>query len=123
MSFVDPKDEHPDIKKIDIAEFREKGYLHELNRRFLHPLGLALAIDVDSNGKETLAYIWDYREDPEGIYYDEDLLDPEKTEHIEQIWDARMAARIAALGYMVQPVWTVGCGCAKCEKWVCECDG
>ena len=32
--------------KIDVKEFREKGYLQELNRRFLHPLGLALEIII-----------------------------------------------------------------------------
>lgn len=57
------------IKKIDIKEFREKGYLQELNRRFLHPLGLALEILIDDNGNEKLGEIWDYREDKEGIYY------------------------------------------------------
>ena len=57
------------IKKIDIKEFRDKGYLQELNRRFLHPLGLALSVKVNDDGSETLDSIWDYREDSEGIYY------------------------------------------------------
>jgi hypothetical protein len=30
--------------KINIKEFREKGYLQEANRRFFHPLGLALSV-------------------------------------------------------------------------------
>jgi len=58
------------IKKIDIKEFREKGYLQELNRRFLHPLGLALEVSIDDDGNEKISGIWDYREDKEGIYYD-----------------------------------------------------
>lgn len=33
-----------DIKRIDIAEFREDGYLQEVNRNFLHPYGLALEV-------------------------------------------------------------------------------
>lgn len=41
-------------KRIDIKEFREKGYLQELNRNFLHPLGLALEI-ITKEGK----YKWD----------------------------------------------------------------
>lgn len=32
------------IKYMDIDDFRKDGYLHELNRRFLHPLGLALEV-------------------------------------------------------------------------------
>lgn len=60
-----------DIKRIDIKEFREKGFLQEANRLFFHPLGLALEVQVDENtGKETLGGIWDYREDPEGMIYD-----------------------------------------------------
>ncbi len=57
------------MKKINIKEFRELGYLQELNRRFLHPLGLALEITID-NEKEELSGIWDCRDNPEGIYYD-----------------------------------------------------
>lgn len=40
------------IKKIDIKEFRESGYLQELNRTFLHPLGLALEVEIDDKGNE-----------------------------------------------------------------------
>jgi hypothetical protein len=29
---------------MNIAEFREAGYLQESNRRFFHPLGLALEL-------------------------------------------------------------------------------
>ena len=57
-------------KYIDIKEFREKGYLQELNRTFLHPLGLALEIIMDDDGTEKLSVILDYREDDAGIYYD-----------------------------------------------------
>lgn len=34
------------IKHMPISEFRGEGYLQELNRRFLHPLGLALEVTV-----------------------------------------------------------------------------
>ena len=39
-------------KSIDIKEFREQGYLQELNRTFLHPLGMALYITLDEDGNE-----------------------------------------------------------------------
>ena len=58
------------IKRIDIKEFREKGFLQELNRQFLHPLGLALEVNKDDDGNETLGGVWDYRDDPEGIIFD-----------------------------------------------------
>jgi hypothetical protein len=40
-----------EIKRIDIAEFRAEGYMQEINRRLLHPLGLALEVtSVDAEG-------------------------------------------------------------------------
>lgn len=35
-----------DINYIDPAEFRQAGYLHEVNRLLLHPLGLALSVET-----------------------------------------------------------------------------
>jgi hypothetical protein len=32
------------INYMDIAEFQSEGYLQEVNRQFLHPLGLALEV-------------------------------------------------------------------------------
>lgn len=57
-------------KIIEPKEFREHGYLQEINRRFLHPLGLALTITIDKNGKEQLGPILDYRNNEEGIFFD-----------------------------------------------------
>lgn len=31
---------------LDIKTFRERGYLHEVNRLLLHPLGLALSVEI-----------------------------------------------------------------------------
>lgn len=92
--------ETADIERIDVAEFRERGYLHELNRRFLHPLGLALEVLRDADGNEQLGGIWDYRDDPEGINFHDP--DPDKIAAIDAEWARREPARVAALGYMVQ---------------------
>ena len=73
-----------DIKRMDIKEFREKGYLQELNRRFLHPLGLALEIKTEKDGTEVLGGIWDYREDEEGIYYDIANSDEERVQKFRE---------------------------------------
>jgi hypothetical protein len=35
-----------DITRMGIAEFREAGYVQEINRLLLHPLGLALEVQV-----------------------------------------------------------------------------
>ncbi|MEM7586710.1 MAG: hypothetical protein AAF560_25195 [Acidobacteriota bacterium] len=92
------------------AKFRRLGYLQELNRVFLHPLGLALEVIVGDNGEESFGQVWDYRQDPEGILFaPEDLSHPEfaaraariKSE-TEEAWDRRQAA----LGFYIQPIQT-----------------
>jgi hypothetical protein len=91
------------INFMRVSEFRSEGYLQELNRRFLHPLGLALSTETDEHGIETLHGIWDYRHDPEGIAFVESRDLGPKADHVQALWDAREADRIKALGYMVQP--------------------
>ena len=91
-----------EIKRIDIKEFRERGYLQEVNRRLLHPLGLALEVVQDEDGTEHLSGVWDYRDDPEGIYFsDATDLEP-KARSVTAELDARSPARQAALGYVIQ---------------------
>jgi hypothetical protein len=89
-------------KRIDIAEFRRVGYLQELNRRFLHPLGLALEVVVEDDGSERLGGVWDYRDDPEGIWYAGDV-DAEKARRVAEEADRRRPAREAALGFWIEP--------------------
>jgi len=93
-----------EIKRIPIDEFQKRGYLQELNRRFLHPLGMALEVAVADDGTVTLGGIWDYRDDPEGIYFDtsEAKLNGRAAAVAEE-WASKEAPRRAALGYMVQP--------------------
>jgi len=96
--------EEPEVKRIDIKEFREFGYLHELNRGFLHPLGLALEVVVEDDGTERLGGVWDYRDDPEGMRFHEGTLNPEKARRIAAERERRRPAREAALGYWQQPI-------------------
>jgi len=100
-----------EIKYMSIKEFREKGYLQELNRRFLHPLGLALEISIQDNGKEVLGGIWDYRDDPEGIYYDlknsnEKRIKKfsERAQFIDKQMEKYRSDRILKLGAIVEPI-------------------
>lgn len=93
-----------EVKRMNIAEFVDEGYLQELNRRFLHPLGLALEVVVDENLRPThFGGVWDSRDDPEGIVYGDNLPDLEKTERIHQLEEGRKPTRLARLGYWVQP--------------------
>lgn len=93
-----------DVRRIDISEFREFGYLQEVNRQFLHPLGLALEIMIGDDGAETLGGVWDYREDPEGMNYSPGVIDADKATRVEAERVARAEERQRALGYVVQPV-------------------
>lgn len=66
------------IKSISVKEFRDRGYLQEVNRRFLHPLGLALSAEINDDGSEVFGKIWDYRDDPEGILFGESMLEEQE---------------------------------------------
>lgn len=100
-----------EIKIIDIKEFREKGYIQELNRRFLHPLGMAIEVVVDNNGEEKLGGIWDYREDEEGIYYDIKNSDDSRKSRfkanekfIDEELESRGKARMEKLGFDIENI-------------------
>jgi hypothetical protein len=96
------------METLPVKEFRELGYLQELNRTFLHPLGLALSIINAEDNKLILGEIIDARKDPEGFIYtleDEDVRDfQEKANNVLDEWNNRKAARKELLGYMVQPI-------------------
>jgi hypothetical protein len=91
-------------KRIDIKEFREKGYLQEVNRKFFHPLGLALEVKIDSDGNESLGGIWDSRDDPEGFTFaglnEEDC---KKAADIEKEFKIKEKYREEHLGFSIQP--------------------
>lgn len=100
-------------RRMNIREFRERGYLQELNRRFLHPLGLALEVLIHDDGTMSLGGVWDYRDDPEGIRFairqeedaQEEVMDYMlKSERVYQEEQSREPARRAALGYWIQPL-------------------
>ena len=100
-----------EIKKINIKEFREKGYLQEINRLFLHPLGLALAVKINDDSTEELDCIWDYREDEEGIYYDLENADDERIKKfsdnskiIATEFENRLPKRKEKLDFEIEPI-------------------
>lgn len=91
------------IKRISIEEFREAGYLQELNRNFLHPLGLALEVEITPDG-ERLGGVWDYREDEDGMWYLDSVIDPAKAARVQAERLAKSAVRIEKVGAVIQPV-------------------
>lgn len=91
-------------KKMSVKEFREAGYLQELNRQFLHPLGLALEVIVEEDGTERFGEVWDSRDDPEGyIYAHLSDIDYKKTERIRTERLMHESPRYAKFGWVIQP--------------------
>jgi hypothetical protein len=90
------------MKHMTIAKFRALGYVQEVNRRLLHPIGLALEVTIAEDGSESIGTIWDCRDDPEGIRYVGIEME-ERAHAFDQEWHRRFPARDLALGYMVQP--------------------
>ena len=65
------KIDNPNIKEIkNAAQFLlNSGLLFEMNKKILHPLGLAMA--ANNSGECFNFYLLDCREDPEGFLFDE----------------------------------------------------
>lgn len=94
-----------DGKTISVKDFRELGLLQELNRRFLHPLGLALEVTIDSEtGEERIERLWDNRDDPEGWVFDSEILDVDKARAIYEEEIKRFRVRYDTLGFIIQPL-------------------
>lgn len=93
-----------EIKRMDIKEFREMGLLAELNREFLHPLGLALEVVIDDDGNERLGGIWDCRNDPEGILYSVEHFPTEKIINAQKFIKQKREERMNNLGFINQSI-------------------
>jgi hypothetical protein len=107
-------------KYIDACEFKELGYLQEVNRRFFHPLGLALEVETDdSTGASKISGIIDARDDEEGFVFDaivsgEHDVDLKRADSIirrKQFVDDELSKRCdrrwLELGWDIQPVSTL----------------
>lgn len=97
------------MQVANLKEIRESGYIFEANRVFFHPLGLKLTINVDLDKDpeylEATLLITDSREDPEGVIFDEITQeDIDKYNHVVTEWRTRSDARLAILGFIVQPL-------------------
>jgi hypothetical protein len=90
-------------KWLNLDEFRNGGYLQEANRRFFHPLGLALAVGFEEHVTGIVG-VWDYRADPEGMGFAEGVMSPEYAAKIDAEIEAHREVREALFGAIVQPV-------------------
>jgi hypothetical protein len=94
-------DTPPEPQFISVAEFREAGFLQELNRCFLHPHGLALSVEIDEEtGEESFGPIWDSRMDPEGLLFADvqNTLDGAKAQRVREEYVRHLETRCELLG-------------------------
>lgn len=105
------------IKTIPAGRFLyNTGLLFEINRRVLHPLGLALMIEYDDE-EGTLSEedaeislcdkLWDAREDPDGMIFDEESLKIGAIKYqkfYKEFGEAKILKRSKSLGFVVQPL-------------------
>ena len=91
-----------EIRKMDISEFRKEGFLQEVNRLFFHPLGLALEIVLDDCGNASLGGIWDYRDDPGGIFYDDEVIDELKIDAVEKLRLSKIKTRTSLIFFDIK---------------------
>lgn len=88
------------MKYIDVKEFKEV-YLQEANRLFFHPLGLALSVEVNSDG-EVIGFgpVLDSREDPEGYCFT--TIDQNKVKEIQKRFEQFKDKRTELFGDIIQ---------------------
>lgn len=95
------------IKRIHNAGqfLLDTGLLWEINRRVLHPLGLAMEVTIQPDGRMTIDSLWDCRDDPEGLVYDPDTFraGQARFQATMEAWgNEKLAERAVRLGYLVQ---------------------
>lgn len=91
---------------MPLTQFARIGYLQEVNRRFLHPMGLAIALSKDNDtGAVRFLGIQDHSEDPEGMTFKSfSESDVERGQRIDALYKQALLARQKRLGYGVQPL-------------------
>lgn len=80
-------------KTMPVEEFMNLGLLQEVNRQFLHPRGLAMAVMIDGD-QVTFSHICDYRDEPEGVEFARGDIDPDKVERVRVLFEERYGARV-----------------------------
>lgn len=87
----------------------DSGLLFEINRRILHPFGLALSMEMrkdneDEPSSEFNVKVWDCTADPEGITFQTDTFKAgwAKYQAFRKNHRQRLGQRLISLGYLIQ---------------------
>jgi hypothetical protein len=94
------------MKYVTPKDLLDWGLIFEINRKVLHPFGLALAVEVDGMSKVSFSSeVWDYRDDPEGIRFAPEVFEHGQDKYLkfldEQGYNA-LTSRKESLGYIEQ---------------------
>lgn len=105
----DDKVSNKSYKSMSVKEFREAGYLQEVNRRLLHILGVALSVEIDDKtGEEKFGNIWDERDNEEGILYSDEVIKTDdakkKKDNIKEQLSIRSRVRKNKCGSIIQKI-------------------
>jgi hypothetical protein len=99
------------MKYLPIKDFRSLGLLQEVNRQFFHPRGLALEIMLDETSPDVISGIQDYRDDPEGLCFGDDIIESLdgviKEGMVERMLEDKREARTKLFGGPIQPMGKV----------------
>lgn len=96
--------ERKGIVYMPVRDFIDLGYLQEVNRRLLHPAGLAMALHAPSDEltNQTVLQIWDCRSDPEGMLFAPGEISPLKVHSVDQEIMRHFKPRINVMGTVIQ---------------------
>ena len=52
-----------------------------------------MEVIIESDGTERIGGVWDYRDDPEGMFFSEDMINLERAKEIEELRLSKIEAR------------------------------
>jgi hypothetical protein len=91
------------IPQLTPEEIRDSGILQEINRRLLHPRGLAMFVTIDADeGEQRVGIFTD--DDPEGWGFGGDDWESEARGKAARFDALLKPDRESALGYVEQPL-------------------
>lgn len=94
-----------DVLTMNLTEFMNSGLLQEINRRILHPMGLALYLTVKDGIPIGIGGVLDHRDDPAGMVFpDMGEEHYKRYKNVQDELDRRIKTRSSVLGFGVQPV-------------------
>lgn len=95
-----------DARPVDIDFFIDSGLLFEINRQHLHPLGIAMTVRTDRDGKKSWAFK-DARTSPGELTFSKDQLENGRRKFVRflrAVGYKLMRKREKALGSSIQHV-------------------